>query len=182
MLISGEPGIGKSRLTAALSRAHRKPSRIPACAISARRITRTARSIPFIAQLERAAGFARDDTPEAKLGQAARRCSRRRRAAGRGCRAARRAAVVAGGRAPRAARTSARSARRRGLFEALLRQLEGLARQQPVLMVFEDAHWIDPTSRELLDLDRRAGAAVCRCCWSSPSAPSSSRPGPASRT
>src|SRR5438270_5990462 len=35
---------------------------------------------------------------------------------------------------------------------ALLRQLEGLARRQPVVMVFEDAHWIDPTSRELLDL------------------------------
>jgi tetratricopeptide (TPR) repeat protein len=37
-------------------------------------------------------------------------------------------------------------------LEALLRQLEGLSRQQPVVMVFEDAHWIDPTSRELLDL------------------------------
>jgi len=37
-------------------------------------------------------------------------------------------------------------------LQALLRQLEGLARKQPVLMVFEDAHWIDPTSRELLDL------------------------------
>jgi len=37
-------------------------------------------------------------------------------------------------------------------LEALLRQLEGLAHQQPVLMVFEDAHWVDPTSRELLDL------------------------------
>jgi len=37
-------------------------------------------------------------------------------------------------------------------LDALLRQLEGLARRQPVLMVFEDAHWIDPTSRELLDL------------------------------
>jgi predicted ATPase len=35
---------------------------------------------------------------------------------------------------------------------ALLRQLEGLARRQPVLMVFEDLHWIDPTSREFLDL------------------------------
>jgi predicted ATPase len=35
---------------------------------------------------------------------------------------------------------------------ALIRQLEGLSREQPVLMVFEDAHWIDPTSRELLDL------------------------------
>ncbi len=37
-------------------------------------------------------------------------------------------------------------------LEALIRQLAGLARQQPVVMVFEDAHWIDPTSRELLDL------------------------------
>src|SRR5262249_12101787 len=37
-------------------------------------------------------------------------------------------------------------------LEALIRQLEGLARQQPIIMVFEDAHWIDPTSRELLDL------------------------------
>src|SRR5262249_3342941 len=35
---------------------------------------------------------------------------------------------------------------------ALIRQLEGLACEQPVLMIFEDAHWIDPTSRELLDL------------------------------
>jgi len=37
-------------------------------------------------------------------------------------------------------------------LEALIRQLEGLARQQPVLSIFEDAHWIDPTSHELLDL------------------------------
>ena len=34
----------------------------------------------------------------------------------------------------------------------MIRQLEGLARRQPVLVLFEDAHWIDPTSRELLDL------------------------------
>ena len=37
-------------------------------------------------------------------------------------------------------------------LEALLRQLEGLAHQHPVVMVVEDAHWIDPTSLELLDL------------------------------
>jgi predicted ATPase len=34
----------------------------------------------------------------------------------------------------------------------LLAQLEGLAARRPVLMVFEDVHWIDPTSLELLDL------------------------------
>ena len=38
------------------------------------------------------------------------------------------------------------------LFEALLHQLDALGRNRPVLMVFEDAQWIDPTSRELLDL------------------------------
>src|SRR5262249_22709379 len=36
-------------------------------------------------------------------------------------------------------------------FAALLRQLERLSQQEPVLMVFEDLHWIDPSSRELLD-------------------------------
>jgi predicted ATPase len=38
------------------------------------------------------------------------------------------------------------------LLDALLHQLEVLAQKGPVLMVFEDAHWVDPSSRELLDL------------------------------
>jgi tetratricopeptide (TPR) repeat protein len=42
--------------------------------------------------------------------------------------------------------------KREKLFEALLNQLEAEARHRPVLMVFEDVQWIDPTSRELLDL------------------------------
>jgi len=41
--------------------------------------------------------------------------------------------------------------RKEKTFEALVRQLEDLARQQPLLMVFDDIHWIDPSSRELLD-------------------------------
>ncbi|WP_170991849.1 adenylate/guanylate cyclase domain-containing protein [Bradyrhizobium elkanii] len=36
-------------------------------------------------------------------------------------------------------------------LDALLRYVVGAARRQPVLLVFEDVHWIDPTSRELLD-------------------------------
>jgi predicted ATPase len=46
-------------------------------------------------------------------------------------------------------------------FEALLRQVEDLSRQ-PVLMVFEDIHWFDPSSRELLDrsIDRVANWPV----------------------
>jgi hypothetical protein len=52
--------------------------------------------------------------------------------------------------------------KREKLFEALLNQLESLARGGPVLMAFEDAHWVDPTSRELLDLifDRVSGLQV----------------------
>src|SRR4029077_4334411 len=42
--------------------------------------------------------------------------------------------------------------RREMLFEAFFHQFETLARSQPVLMLFEDAHWSDPTSREMLDL------------------------------
>jgi len=42
--------------------------------------------------------------------------------------------------------------KRETLFEALLQQLEAVAASRPVLMVLEDAHWIDPTSRELVDL------------------------------
>src|SRR5215467_12268642 len=42
--------------------------------------------------------------------------------------------------------------RRRQTLAALLDQVEGLARQQPILLLFEDVHWADPTSIELLDL------------------------------
>ena len=41
--------------------------------------------------------------------------------------------------------------RRELIFGALVRQLEGLARHRPVLFLFEDAHWVDSTSLELLE-------------------------------
>ena len=44
--------------------------------------------------------------------------------------------------------TSLRSSNRQRTLEALTAQLAGLASQQPVLMIFEDAHWADPTSLE----------------------------------
>ena len=37
-------------------------------------------------------------------------------------------------------------------LEALVAQLVGLAAHKPVLFVFEDVHWADPTTRELLEL------------------------------
>jgi predicted ATPase len=37
-------------------------------------------------------------------------------------------------------------------FDALIRQLEGISREQPLLVIYEDVHWLDPSSRELLDV------------------------------
>jgi class 3 adenylate cyclase/predicted ATPase len=147
VLISGEPGIGKSRLTVALSE-H----------IAAQPHTRLryfcsphhqdSALYPFIAQLERAAGFARDDTVEERLGKL-------------------RALLAPGTRddddstlltellslpSSAAELNLSPQRKREKLFESILNQLEAEARHRPVLMVFEDAHWIDPTSRELLDL------------------------------
>jgi predicted ATPase len=47
-------------------------------------------------------------------------------------------------------------------LHALLAQLKGLAARRPVIMVFEDVHWSDPTLRELLDMtvDRVASLSV----------------------
>ena len=155
MLISGEPGIGKSRLTAALSE-HIGTEPHTRLRYFCSPHHQDSALYPFIAQLERAAGFARDDTVEAKLGKL-------------------RALLAPGTRddddiallsellsLPSSAADLNLSPQRKRekLFEALLSQLEAEARHRPVLMVFEDAHWIDPTSRELLGSDRRPGAAA----------------------
>ena len=39
--------------------------------------------------------------------------------------------------------------RRQRTLEALTAQMEALSRPNPVLMIFEDVHWIDPTSLEV---------------------------------
>jgi class 3 adenylate cyclase len=147
VLLSGEPGIGKSRLIAALSeRIANEPHTRLRYFCSPRH--QDSALYPFIAQLERASGFARDDTVEEKLGKL-------------------RALLAPGSQRdddvallsellslPSSATDLSLSPQRKRekLFEAMLSQLEGETRRRPVLMVFEDAHWIDPTSRELLDL------------------------------
>ncbi len=68
VLISGEPGIGKSRLTAALSEhiGTEPHTRLRYFCLPHHQDSAL---YPIIAQLERAAGFARDDTVEARLGK-----------------------------------------------------------------------------------------------------------------
>jgi tetratricopeptide (TPR) repeat protein len=50
-----------------------------------------------------------------------------------------------------AALTANPQQKREMTFTALLDQLEGVASRSPVVIVFEDVHWIDPTSLDLLD-------------------------------
>jgi class 3 adenylate cyclase/tetratricopeptide (TPR) repeat protein len=147
VLISGEPGIGKSRLTAALS-AHIESEPHTRLRYFCSPHHQDSALYPFIAQLERAAEFARDDTVDAKLGKL-------RALLTRGTRDDDDIALLSELLSlPSAAADLNLSPKRKRerLFEALLNQLEAEARRSPVLMVFEDVHWIDPTSRELLDL------------------------------
>jgi class 3 adenylate cyclase/tetratricopeptide (TPR) repeat protein len=147
VLVSGEPGIGKSRLIATLSQ------RIESEPYTRRRYFcspyhQDSALYPTIIQLERAAGFARDDTIEEKLGKL-------RGLLAPGARGEDEIALLAELLSlPSSAGDLNLSPQRKRerLFEALLHQLEAEACSRPVLIVFEDAHWIDPTSRELLDL------------------------------
>jgi class 3 adenylate cyclase/predicted ATPase len=146
VLLSGEPGIGKSRLTAALQeRIEDEPHTLLRYFCSAHREDSALH--PFVTQLERAAGFEREDTPEGKLDKLAALAPA---SLEDGALLAELLSLPTEGRFPSLQLTPQR--RKEKTFEALLRQLEALARQRPVLMLFEDLHWIDPSSRELLDL------------------------------
>jgi predicted ATPase len=149
VLISGEPGIGKSRITAALAeRLHAEPH------IRLRYFCspyyQDSALFPFIDQLGRAAGFVRDDPPAAKLEKLDALLARAAPSDEDVAFLADLLSLPASERHPLPDLSPQRKKER--TLEALIRQLEGLARQQPVVMFFEDAHWIDPTSHELLDL------------------------------
>ena len=149
VLVSGEPGLGKSRITAALEeRLHAEPHLRLRYFCSP--YHQDSALFPFIDQLGRAAGFARDDPPAAKLEKLEALLARAAPPDEDVAFLADLLSLPASERHPLPNLSPQRKKER--TLEALIRQLEGLARQQPVVMVFEDAHWIDPTSRELLDL------------------------------
>src|SRR5215831_7394268 len=140
-LISGEPGIGKSRLAAALAeRIAGEPHMRLRYQCSHYHTNSALR--PFIAQLERAAGFKADDTPaqrldklEALLAMSASRIE------GVAPLFAALLSIPFGERYPPLALSPTQQRRR--TLAALLDQFEGLARRQPILLVFEDAQWAD---------------------------------------
>jgi class 3 adenylate cyclase len=148
VLISGEPGIGKSRLTASLYD-HIADEPHTRLRYFCSQHHQDSPLFPVIVQLERAAGFARDDEPEAILDKLAALIG----PAGEIGDISLLAELLSlpGGDRFAPLELSPQRKKERTLA-ALLRQLDGLARTRPVLMIFEDLHWIDPTSRELLDL------------------------------
>ena len=148
VLLSGEPGIGKSRLTVALEEQLRTEQHTPLRYFCSPLHTDST-LYPFILQLERAAGFERNDTMEAKLDKLSSLLGASPNDDNDVQLLAELLSVPTGDRYP-PLNLSARQKKQKTI-EALVRQLEVLVRQQAVLMIFEDAHWIDPSSRELLD-------------------------------
>jgi len=149
LLLSGEPGIGKSRLAESLvARLEGEPHARLRYFCSPHH----ARSpcFPVIAQLKQAADFAPGDAESAKLDKLEALLKPTSKNLPRD------AALIselmglpAGERYPTL--TLSPRQKREMSLAVLLDQISGLGKQGPVLIVLEDAHWIDPTSLDLLD-------------------------------
>ena len=145
VLLSGEAGIGKSRLTAALlERLAAEPHTRLRYFCSPQRTDSA--FFPIIRQMERAAGFAQDDTVQAKLDKLDALMAQSHTPRQDIALFADMLSLPNDGRYP--ALNMDPQQRRQKTLEALTAQLEALSRQKPALMIFEDAHWTDPTSLE----------------------------------
>ena len=145
VLLSGEAGIGKSRLTAALLERLATEPHTRLRYFCSPQHTDSA-FYPIISQMERAAGLAHDDKPQARLDKLDAVLAQTSTSIEDAALFAEMLSLPNGGRYP--ALDLAPEQRRQRTLEALTAKLAGLARQQPVLMIVEDAHWIDPTSLE----------------------------------
>ena len=150
VLISGEPGIGKSRIAATLvERLSAEPHTRLRYFCSPHH--QDSALYPCIAQLERAAGFRREDTAEQRL-------AKLEAVLALGTNDLSEAvplladllSIPSGDRYPPLNLTPQK--RKERTLDAQWAQVEGLSARQPVLMAFEDVHWSDPTTRESLDL------------------------------
>jgi class 3 adenylate cyclase/predicted ATPase len=147
VLLSGEAGIGKSRLTAALLEHLADEPHTRLRYFCSPQHTDSA-FYPIIGQMARAAGLAHDDTPQATLDKLDVLLARTATSKEDAALVAEMLSLASDGRYP--ALTLTPQQRRQRTLEALIAQTEALSRQNPLLMVFEDAQWADPTSLELL--------------------------------
>jgi class 3 adenylate cyclase/predicted ATPase len=149
VLVSGEPGLGKSRITAAFEERLRTERHLRLRYFCSP-YRQDSALFPFIDQFGRASGSAPNDPAASRLGKLEALLAR---TATPDEDVAFLADLMSlpGSERHKLPNLSPRQKKERTL-EALIRQLEGLACRRPVVMILEDAHWIDPTSRELLDL------------------------------
>ena len=150
VLLSGEPGIGKSRIAETiLERLSGEPyTRLRLFCSPHHQDTAL---YPSIAQLERAAGFRREYTEEQRLTRLEALLALAANDFGEAVPLlAGLLSIPTGDRFPTLDLTPQK--RKEKTLRALVAQVEGLAARQPVLLVAEDAHWADPTSLELFEL------------------------------
>jgi class 3 adenylate cyclase/predicted ATPase len=150
VLLSGEPGIGKSRLTRALRQELAEESYTGVLHFCSPYHESSA-LYPLTEHLQRAAQFERGDGDERKLAKLERLLDQSTEdLRGAVPLLAGLLSIPTGVRYP--ALDLAPEQQKARTLEALVAQVEGLARRRPVLALWEDVHWIDPTSLELLDL------------------------------
>ena len=146
VLLSGEAGIGKSRLTTAFLEFLADEGHVRLRYFCSPQHTDSA-LYPIVGQMERAAGLTRVDPPQTKLDKLDSVLKQTSTSAQDAALFAEMLSLPNDGRYPTLELTPHQ--RRQRTLEALVLQGEALARSCPVLMVFEDAHWADPTSLEL---------------------------------
>jgi class 3 adenylate cyclase/predicted ATPase len=146
VLLSGEAGIGKSRLTAAfLDSVANEPHTRLRYFCSPQHVDSA--FYPIIGQMQRAAGLTHDETPQARLDKLDAVLAQTSTSTQDAALFADMLSLPNDGRYPALGLTPQQ--RRQKTLEALISQLEALTRRNPMLMIFEDAHWSDPTSLEV---------------------------------
>jgi predicted ATPase len=160
VLVSGEAGIGKSRLTEILRERVMADDHVRLRLQCSPYHTNSALH-PVIEHLERAAGFEREDGPDVRLAKLEILVGRAGVALAEAVPLmAALLSVPTGDRYPPLAMSPQRQKER--TLASLADQAVGLAATKPVLVIVEDAHWIDPTTQESLDLivGRAEAAAI----------------------
>jgi tetratricopeptide (TPR) repeat protein len=148
VLLSGEPGIGKSRLTVELAASlEAEPHQIVRYFCAPHYVDSAFR--PIAIQFERVAGIWDGDPGPVKRRKFAATLSRSTSPEDKWLLSD---LLSLGGDDAEAFAQVTPQQKKQKTLEAILHQLEQLSRERPVLLVVEDLHWMDPSTRELLDL------------------------------
>ena len=150
VLLAGEPGIGKSRLTAALEDGLKGEAHVCLRYFCQPHHQGSALQ-PVIAQFQHAADFAPNDSPDVKRAKIEALLAATSGEVPGDDEIAPILELLGLSDAPRDGVSDPQRSRRL-LMNALIKRLEAVARRAPILMLFEDMHWADPTSLDLLTL------------------------------